>query len=106
MCVAKNNMGEDTLDIKIGPPSAPETPTNLSSINSTKTSVTVKWNPGFDGGSRQQFQLRYRSVKGGNYRSLNTSEKVRNLFDIFIITDNFAGVLLGLTSSATLTVVF
>uniref|UniRef100_A0A0N4V110 Nephrin n=1 Tax=Enterobius vermicularis TaxID=51028 RepID=A0A0N4V110_ENTVE len=80
MCVAKNNMGEDTLDIKIGPPSAPETPTNLSSINSTKTSVTVKWNPGFDGGSRQQFQLRYRSVKGGNYH-------------------NFAGVLLGLTSS-------
>ena len=40
----------------------PDAPYDLQFVNSTHNSVTITWNPGFDGGSTQWFQVRYNEI--------------------------------------------
>lgn len=37
----------------------PESPTNLRTINVSRNSVLIAWNPGFDSGYEQSFRIRY-----------------------------------------------
>lgn len=41
------------------PPGHPDPPTGLQVVGVTPTSVSLAWTPGFDGGLRQQFRIRY-----------------------------------------------
>uniref|UniRef100_A0A0N5AIT5 B-cell receptor CD22-like n=1 Tax=Syphacia muris TaxID=451379 RepID=A0A0N5AIT5_9BILA len=74
-CVAENSLGKDMMVIKIEPPSHPDVPSDLVCLDTTKNSVTLKWEPGFDGGSKQKFELRLLS-SGGNFdRLFSTAEE-------------------------------
>ena len=40
----------------------PQTPTNLTIVSFTDTSIVVEWIPGYDGGHEQTFNIQYRIV--------------------------------------------
>ncbi|VDM39960.1 unnamed protein product [Toxocara canis] len=76
-CVAMNRLGEDAVHITVGPPTAPDVPIDLRLSNSSRSSLTLVWVPGFDGGSEQLFQLRYQVPGESVYHTINsTSPKV------------------------------
>ncbi|VDN01079.1 unnamed protein product [Thelazia callipaeda] len=72
-CFAINKFGKDVVEIRIGPPTAPETPLALRVSNVTKNSLSFSWIPGFNGGSEQIFELRYQTSTENIYRSINSS---------------------------------
>ncbi|CAB1416800.1 unnamed protein product [Pleuronectes platessa] len=59
-CTALNALGEDKLDIQLVSTSHPDPPSSFSQVSVTNNSVTVEWIPGFNGGLRQRFRVRYR----------------------------------------------
>uniref|UniRef100_A0A182J5W1 Uncharacterized protein n=1 Tax=Anopheles atroparvus TaxID=41427 RepID=A0A182J5W1_ANOAO len=67
-CRAENELGVGSgvgrLDVK----SAPEPPTALTVLNVTHDSVTLGWTPGFDGGHRANYRVRYREASSERYR--------------------------------------
>uniref|UniRef100_A0A182QWF6 Nephrin n=1 Tax=Anopheles farauti TaxID=69004 RepID=A0A182QWF6_9DIPT len=67
-CRAKNELGTGSgvgrLDVK----SAPDPPSTLSVLNVTHDSVTLGWEPGFDGGHRASYRIRYREASSERYR--------------------------------------
>uniref|UniRef100_A0A915BAH0 Nephrin n=1 Tax=Parascaris univalens TaxID=6257 RepID=A0A915BAH0_PARUN len=76
-CVAMNRLGEDVVQITVGPPTAPDVPVDLRVANSSRSSLTLVWVPGFDGGSEQVFQVRYQIPGENVYHTINsTSPKV------------------------------
>uniref|UniRef100_A0A914WZB5 Nephrin n=1 Tax=Plectus sambesii TaxID=2011161 RepID=A0A914WZB5_9BILA len=64
-CVARNALGADKFYVKVQPVDHPDIPSNVRLINVTDTTATIEWNPGFDGGSNQTFQVHYRPVGAG-----------------------------------------
>ncbi|XP_058123350.1 nephrin-like [Anopheles ziemanni] len=67
-CRAENELGVGSgvgrLDVK----SAPEPPVALTVLNVTHDSVTLGWAPGFDGGHRASYRVRYREAASERYR--------------------------------------
>ncbi|KYO37611.1 nephrin isoform A [Alligator mississippiensis] len=59
-CTAANTLGSARLDVQLLSTSHPDPPTGLQVVGVTPTSVSLAWTPGFDGGLRQQFRIRYR----------------------------------------------
>ncbi|VDK65575.1 unnamed protein product [Onchocerca ochengi] len=72
-CFAINRYGEDTVEIWVSPPTAPDTPVSLRVSNITKNSVSFNWIPGFDGGSEQIFEIRYQTSMENVYHIVNSS---------------------------------
>ncbi|KAL3982160.1 Immunoglobulin domain family protein [Acanthocheilonema viteae] len=72
-CFAINRYGEDTVEIRVSPPTAPDTPVSLRVFNITKNSLSFNWIPGFDGGSEQIFEVRYRTSTENVYHIVNSS---------------------------------
>ncbi|XP_035019787.2 nephrin [Hippoglossus stenolepis] len=58
-CTALNALGEDKLDILLVSTSHPDPPSSFRQVSVTHNSVTVEWIPGFNGGLRQRFRVRY-----------------------------------------------
>lgn len=44
----------------------PDPPTDLTVENVTYNSVTLKWNPGFDGGDKQKYVVKYNWADHGS----------------------------------------
>jgi hypothetical protein len=65
-CVARNQLGYDSLSINFTRTSKPDCPLSLKVINITSESVTLRWMPGFDGGLPQSFRLRFKTSKEGD----------------------------------------
>ncbi|XP_073341554.1 nephrin [Pagrus major] len=59
-CTARNSLGEDKLDIQLVSTNHPDPPTSFRQVGATHDSVTLEWIPGFNGGLRQRFRIRYR----------------------------------------------
>lgn len=59
-CVARNELGEAVEKVRLDIPSQPETPLSLNILNVTHDSVTLAWTPGFDGGRKASYRVRYR----------------------------------------------
>nr|CDQ00974.1 BMA-SYG-2, isoform f [Brugia malayi] len=72
-CFAINRYGEDTVEIRVSPPTAPDTPSSLRVSNITKNSLSFNWIPGFDGGSEQIFEVRYQTSVESVYHIVNSS---------------------------------
>ncbi|CAK5089278.1 unnamed protein product [Meloidogyne enterolobii] len=72
-CRAFNRLGHAHSFISVGPPSAPEQPSEIEIINITNTSASISWIPGFDGGSDQLFELIYQDMDENQLFTLNTS---------------------------------
>lgn len=46
----------------------PDTPSNLSEVDSTERSITVRWTPSFDGGHEQTFVIEYREIHENDFQ--------------------------------------
>ncbi|XP_036344626.1 nephrin-like, partial [Rhagoletis pomonella] len=59
-CVVTNELGQATESIRLDITSQPDTPLSLNILNVTHDSVTLAWTPGFDGGLKASYRVRYR----------------------------------------------
>uniref|UniRef100_A0A0A9W594 Nephrin n=2 Tax=Lygus hesperus TaxID=30085 RepID=A0A0A9W594_LYGHE len=80
-CIGRNALGFATQTVRLSVTSIPDTPTNLAVYNVSHDSLTLGWEPGFDGGLAQSFRLRYRIATSGpnsnNYKYEDTSNATR-----------------------------
>lgn len=67
-CVARNDLGFSTITVKLDITSVPDTPALLNVVNVTHDSVVLTWRPGFDGGMKASFRIRYRKVDENAYK--------------------------------------
>lgn len=67
-CAATNELGSRREFINLEITSPPEAPSNMTVLNVTHDSVTVSWSPGFDGGMKAHFRVRYREANSEHYR--------------------------------------
>ncbi|XP_056630856.1 nephrin isoform X1 [Diorhabda sublineata] len=67
-CVARNEISFSTKSLRLEVTSAPDTPTLLTVLNVTHDSVTLGWTPGFDGGMKASYRIRYRKVDDEGYK--------------------------------------
>lgn len=67
-CIARNELGQSKEIVRLDITSRPDTPTNLNILNTTHDSVTVSWIPGFDGGMKASYRVRYREANSEHYK--------------------------------------
>merc|ERR1719422_791499 len=58
-CAARNTMGVSYQIVTLDTPSAPDMPTHVAVTRIASDSVSLRWVPGFNGGSRQSFRVKY-----------------------------------------------
>lgn len=61
-CVAENSLGSNRHTVILVMTSKPETPLGLNVLSTTYNSVMLSWQPGFDGGFKQYFRIRWQKV--------------------------------------------
>ena len=59
-CLAKNEFGKTKETVRLDITSPPDPPLSLNILNVTHDSVTLAWTPGFDGGMKASYRVRYR----------------------------------------------
>lgn len=59
-CVVRNEQGQSKANVRLDITSPPDPPLNLNVLNVTHDSVTLTWTPGFDGGMKASYRIRYR----------------------------------------------
>lgn len=65
-CIVTNDKGEDRFAVNFDDTTKPDPPDGLEFVNATHNSITLKWEPGFDGGLPQGFRVRYKPVSTSN----------------------------------------
>lgn len=66
-CRATNEIGTSRENIRLDVTSKPDAPLSLNVLNTTHDSVSLAWTPGFDGGLKTTYQLRYREANAASY---------------------------------------
>lgn len=82
ICIVANQMGEDKVDISLGPLTFPDIPDDVNLIDVTNDTLSIGWKPGFDGGSQQHYEIRYQSILTKESYTLNTSSTHINLTNL------------------------
>ncbi|XP_031640306.1 nephrin isoform X1 [Contarinia nasturtii] len=67
-CMARNELGVSKENVRLEVTSKPDTPQSLNILNTTHDSVTVAWTPGFDGGMKASYRIRYREMNSEHYK--------------------------------------
>lgn len=67
-CVARNELGEGIDKVRLDITSKPDLPLSLNILNVTHDSVTIAWTPGFDGGMKASYRVRYREANSEHYK--------------------------------------
>jgi hypothetical protein len=75
-CRAENELGASKATIRLEVTSKPDAPLSLNILNTTHGSVSLAWTPGFDGGLKTTYQLRYREANGASYRYVDSLPNV------------------------------
>jgi nephron len=78
-CKAKNERGESAENVRLDVTSKPDTPLNLNVLNTTHDSVTLAWTPGFDGGLKATYKIRYREPSVNRYHFVDTLPNAHKL---------------------------
>lgn len=73
-CIAHNQKGETQTDIKLRKRGKPDPPNDIKVINVTNKSVFMSWRPGFDGGVKQSFRIKYYKISTNNYQVKETDK--------------------------------
>ncbi|GAB1610364.1 nephrin-like isoform X2 [Argonauta hians] len=73
LCKAKNVEGSAESEILLDGTSKPDPPYNIKFVNATHNSLTLTWQPGFNGGMSQSFRVRYRPKGTTNYKYADVS---------------------------------
>ncbi|XP_022110423.1 nephrin-like [Acanthaster planci] len=85
VCKAYNDLGEATFSVQLEQTSAPEAPFDLEVVTVKHDSVKLRWQPGFDGGRPQTFQVRFNQKGNLQYQYVDvvppnaTSYTITNL---------------------------
>merc|ERR1719471_2576963 len=58
-CAARNTQGVSYQIVTLDTPSRPDAPHNLLISATSSDSVSLRWQPGFDGGSKQVYRVKY-----------------------------------------------
>ncbi|XP_035786556.1 nephrin-like isoform X3 [Anopheles albimanus] len=66
-CIVRNELGNVKEKVRLDVTSPPDPPVSLNVLNVTHDSVTVAWTPGFDGGMKANYRVRYREVNSDRY---------------------------------------
>ncbi|ELU18150.1 hypothetical protein CAPTEDRAFT_184830 [Capitella teleta] len=82
-CVALNEVGMDERLIQLDGTSRPDPPFELRFVNETHNSVTLTWTAGFDGGSTQRFQVRYKEVPQAEGEATDGKVETYKYEDVF-----------------------
>ncbi|XP_070547878.1 nephrin-like isoform X2 [Ptychodera flava] len=102
-CTTNNSHGMDSFLIDMQGKTKPDSAVGVEVIHMTDTMVTVTWQPGFDGGERQLFYLKYRIFSQDGSHEWMTSSAViepplvaRDLdsstqYEILVISENSLG---------------
>lgn len=78
-CKSENELGAGRENIRLEVTAKPEPPLSLNILNATHDSVTLAWTPGFDGGMKAKYRIRYREANTEQYKyedSLPNSHKL------------------------------
>lgn len=67
-CIARNDLGQSKENVRLDITSKPDVPNSLNILNTTHDSVTVAWTPGFDGGMKASYRVRYREANSEHYK--------------------------------------
>uniref|UniRef100_A0A3B4XS60 NPHS1 adhesion molecule, nephrin n=1 Tax=Seriola lalandi dorsalis TaxID=1841481 RepID=A0A3B4XS60_SERLL len=81
-CTARNSLGEDKLDIQLVSTSQPDPPSSFRQVSVTHDSVTLEWIPGFSGGLRQRFRIRYRWDQSVSYLYMDVFPPRATMFTV------------------------
>ena len=73
-CVATNVLGSDEHTIQLNIKSHPDPPEDLQALGVTYKSVTLTWQPGFDGGFKQRYRLRMRKEGSEHFFTVDVKE--------------------------------
>uniref|UniRef100_A0A1B0C3X8 Nephrin n=1 Tax=Glossina palpalis gambiensis TaxID=67801 RepID=A0A1B0C3X8_9MUSC len=71
-CLAKNELGHAVETVRLDITSQPDSPLSLNILNVTHDSVTVAWTPGFDGGLKASYRVRYREANREQYKYIDS----------------------------------
>ncbi|KAL3885782.1 hypothetical protein ACJMK2_025820 [Sinanodonta woodiana] len=66
VCIVGNSKGNDSYEIVFDGTDKPDPPYNIRFVNATHDSITIAWDPGFDGGLVQAYTVRYKPVSGSH----------------------------------------
>ena len=96
-CIAHNQKGETQTDIKLRKRGKPDPPNDIKVINITHNSAFLSWSPGFDGGVKQSFRIKYYKIETNNYEVKETDKNwilingletdSEYIFDVFSYND-------------------
>jgi len=67
-CMAQNEIDSDSHDVQLDVTSVPDTPLRFRVINSTDNSIMLTWDPGFNGGFEQTYNIMYFETEGPELR--------------------------------------
>ncbi|XP_037915549.1 nephrin isoform X1 [Hermetia illucens] len=81
-CVAENPLGKTKAEVRLDITSPPDMPLNLNVLNVTHDSVTVAWTPGFDGGMKPSYRVRYREASSEHYKYQDSGNTQQNKMTI------------------------
>ncbi|XP_054737166.1 nephrin isoform X2 [Anastrepha obliqua] len=71
-CMVINELGQTTESIRLDITSQPDTPLSLNILNVTHDSVSLAWTPGFDGGIKASYRVRYREASRDQYKYIDS----------------------------------
>lgn len=78
-CRAENELGKSVENIRLDVTSKPDLPLNLNVLNATHDSVTLAWTPGFDGGLKATYRIRYREASSSRYHYVDSLPNTHKL---------------------------
>lgn len=67
-CIGRNELGQHKDNVRLDITSKPDTPISLNILNTTHDTVTIAWTPGFDGGMKASYRVRYREMHSEHYK--------------------------------------
>ncbi|CAF1114272.1 unnamed protein product [Rotaria sordida] len=93
-CKAENTLGIDIIEITLTGLTVPDIPTQVRITNISHSSLLISWIPGFDGGSRQTFQIRYRPTTNDrySYEDVPSNEQSFNLKNLQLASEYYISV--------------
>ncbi|XP_012942646.1 nephrin [Aplysia californica] len=82
VCTAANSKGSDSHSITLSGTSKPYPPSNITFVNATSNSITLRWKAGFDGGLPQSFRVRYKPTDKRGYVYVDVRPYGANIYKI------------------------
>jgi nephron len=67
-CYANNSLNHTMETVRLDVTSKPDPPLSLNILNVTHDTVTLAWTPGFDGGMKAGYRIRYREANNEHYK--------------------------------------